>query len=71
MCVCGNDDGKNAECERCRLISYVRQFRNMLHEASSEICELQKEITRLRGVSAKVNVVAMRIEDIVDEVPFV
>lgn len=56
-CSCGNPDGTNQECERCRLIAEVKHLRELVDDLKRDLFEVNNELgafryanRRLRGV---------------------
>lgn len=62
-CVCGNQDGTNKECERCRLIARIQADVLLLRQAHSQIHALNSELNNSLGVEQTINVVELMIEE--------
>lgn len=55
MCACGNPDGENAECERCRFVAEIASLRigigeckKMIDSQRRELADKTKELKELR-----------------------
>ncbi len=51
MCACGNPDGTNSECERCRLIAKIEKLDDSLTDhAQCVICKKWSHVERMLRV---------------------
>ena len=62
-CPCGNPEGTNKECERCRLLNRIERDRLLLLQANSQIIALNSELNNALGIEASTNVVSLMIEE--------
>jgi len=62
-CPCGNPEGTNKECERCRLIAEIASDKGLLQIAANEIIALRSELSNAYGAPIVCSAVAMMIED--------
>jgi hypothetical protein len=66
FCGCGNPEGTDPECERCRFIATAAKDSELLFEAMRQIIALNSELNNATGGEQTTNVVALMIEDRLD-----
>jgi len=62
-CICGNTEGTNNECERCRFVAESESGKDLLQRAAKEIIALRAELTNALGTPVACSAIAMEIED--------